>query len=125
VESDQCLAHHVEIVAIAEVEALMAQGAPLCPPFTSGEVDYARSKSDPARRLAARLAAKRALCVLLGAEAAPGEIEVLPASGGPPTLRLTSRVRMLLAQRGAQRALVSLTHGETHAAASVVLVARP
>jgi holo-[acyl-carrier protein] synthase len=105
-----------ELIAIAEVASLPAGTSP----FTPAENAYARSKSDPERRLAARLAAKRAAARLLGVR--PEEIEVVRGPAGPPTLRLSERARASLSARGASRVLVSLTHGRTHAAASVLLV---
>jgi holo-[acyl-carrier protein] synthase len=104
----------LELVAIEEAERVPA-GV-----FSEAEWAYARSKSDPVRRLAARLAAKRAAGALLGA--GPEEIEVLPARGGPPQLRLGPGAQQALLRTGARRALVSLTHGRTHAAAAVLLV---
>lgn len=90
-------------------------------PFSGAEWAYARSKRDPERRLAARLAAKRAAAALLGGVEL-SEIEVLPARGGPPTLSLSMRGRDRLRALGARRVLVSLTHGVAHAAASVLLL---
>ena len=112
------VAQRVEVVAIAEVSALLAGGGP----FTEGELAYARGKSDPARRLAARLAAKRAAARLLGTEVAEADVEVLRAPGGPPWLRLSPRAEERLRALGAGAALVSLTHGREHAAAVVLLV---
>jgi holo-[acyl-carrier protein] synthase len=106
----------VEVVAISEV-AGAAAGT-----FTEGERAFAESKSDPDRRLAARLAAKRAAARLLGGEVSPGDVEIVRAPGGPPRLRLSPRAEARLRARGAARLLVSLTHGEEHAAASVLLL---
>ena len=86
------------------------------------ELAYARDKSDPERRLAARLAAKRAAVRLLGAGVTEDDVEVLRGPGGPPRLRLSARAEARLARLGAARALVSLTHGRQHAAAAVLLV---
>jgi phosphopantetheinyl transferase (holo-ACP synthase) len=112
------VAEAVAVVTVAETERLLTAGTA---PFHAAEIAYARSKSDPARRLAARLAAKRAAAGLLEIE--PAEVEVLPARGGPPGLRLSPAGEARLRRRGAARVLVSLTHGRTHAAALVVLVA--
>ena len=109
-----------EILEIAEVEAKLASGEPL--PFTDGELAYARSKSDPARRLAARLAAKRAAVGVLGGGIGLQDVEVRAGMGGPPRLRLTSRAQERLKELGAQRILVSLTHERRHAAAAVLLL---
>ena len=114
------LGHAVEILDIAEVAGLLAPGS--VHPFTAAELAYARAKSDPERRLAARLAAKRAAARLLGGGAQTSEVEVLRAAGGPPRLELKGRARERLAGLGADRAIVSLTHGREQAAAAVLLL---
>jgi holo-[acyl-carrier protein] synthase len=90
--------------------------------FTTGEEAYARAKRDPERRLAARLAAKRAARRLLGGGVGLGEIEVARGRYGPPFLRLSGVAKKRMAELGASRALVSLTHERLHAAAAVVLL---
>ena len=112
--ADGVVASALELVEIAEVGRV--------PPATwsAGERAYAASKSDPERRLAARLAAKRAAAGLLGL--AIEEIEVQAVRGGPPRLALSDRGNERLREKGASRALVSLTHGRTHAAAAVLLL---
>jgi holo-[acyl-carrier protein] synthase len=102
------------VLAIAEVNEAPAEA------FTAAERAYADSKSDPLRRLAARLAAKRAASELLGVPI--GEIEILPARGGPPRLSLSASAQARLKALGATSALVSLSHGRTHAAAAVLLL---
>ncbi len=114
------LAQAVEVLAIDEVGPLLAGGAR--GPFTAGELAYARDKSDPERRLAARLAAKRAAARLLGAAVEEADIEVVRAPGGAPRLRLSDRAEVELHAHGARAALVSLTHGRDYAAAVVLLV---
>jgi holo-[acyl-carrier protein] synthase len=113
------VAHAFHLVEIAEAAALLAGGGSA---FTPGELAYARDKSDPERRLAARLAAKRAAIELLGGPLGLEDVEVMRGPGGPPSLRLSTRAARRLAERGAQRALVSLTHGREQAAAAVLLV---
>jgi holo-[acyl-carrier protein] synthase len=112
------VASTVEVTAIAEVDRERAAAAP----FTLEELAYAGSKSDPERRLAARLAAKRAAVRLLGSGVAESDFEVVRGAGGPPRLRLSARARARLADLGARRVLVSLTHGREYAAASVLLL---
>jgi len=115
-DADGVVAEALEVVVIAGV--VDAGGSA----FTKAELDYARSKPDPERRLAARLAAKRAAARILGDETPLREIEVVPGRGGPPSLRLGPTAEALRAALGGGRLLVSLTHGLTHAAASVLLV---
>ena len=108
-----------EVVPIDEVGLVGAASSV----FTAAERAYALSKSDPERRLAARLAAKRAALLLLGDEMDEGDVEILPSRGGPPQLSFSRRARARLQALGASGALVSLTHGRTHAAASVLFLA--
>lgn len=119
-DDDGVVGHAVEVLEIGEVAALLSRGG--AHPFTEAELAYARATSDPERRLAARLAAKRAASRLLGGGVEPSDIEVLRGHGGPPRLRLSKKARDRLAQLGAARVLVSLTHGREQAAASVLLL---
>lgn len=107
----------VEVVEIAEAEAPGDEDA-----FTAAERAYAQAKRDPARRLAARLAAKRAALRLLGPGLTAKDVEVVPSRGGPPGLWLSPAARARMRELGAGRALVSLTHERRHAAASVLLL---
>jgi holo-[acyl-carrier protein] synthase len=117
---DGVVASGVEVVEVEEAERLLAAGG--AGVFTEGELLYARRRVDPGRRLAARLAAKRAALRLLGGDAAAGEIDVRRADDGPPSLRLSGAAADRMRALGASRALVSLTHERRHAAALVVLL---
>jgi holo-[acyl-carrier protein] synthase len=117
---DGVRASTVELVEIQEVDRLLASGETSA--FSASELDFAHARADPARRLAARLAAKRAAIRLLGPELAPRDFEVLRDEHGPPSLRLSARARERLAALGAARLLVSLTHERRHAAALVALL---
>lgn len=113
------MARALEVVAIEDVAAL---GDGVTALFSPGERAYAESKSDPDRRLAARLAAKRAAVRALGGGLPLASVEVRHARGGPPTLRLAAGAASRLHQLGGDAVLVSLTHGVRHAAASVLLL---
>jgi holo-[acyl-carrier protein] synthase len=115
-EDDEVVASGREILLIEEAARADASV------FTEAERAYAGSKSDPERRLAARLAAKLAAARLLGDGIEPADVEVRRLPGGPPTLALSPRAAARLQELGADRALVSLTHGRAHAAASVLLL---
>lgn len=125
------VARAFHVVEIEEVAALLAGEGSGTPGgggtavFLPGELRYARDKSDPERRLAARLAAKRAAVELLGGGLALEDVEVVRGLGGPPALRLSARAQERLAARGAERTLVSLTHGRRQAAAAVLLIRSP
>ena len=88
---DGVVASAVCIVALEEAEALLASGGGSV--FSEGELAFARARVDPARRLAARLAAKRAAVRLLGPGALEREIEVVRGNYGPPRLRLSGAAR--------------------------------
>jgi holo-[acyl-carrier protein] synthase len=117
---DGVVASGAEIVAVEEAERLLAAGGKSV--FSEGELSYARERVDPARRLAARLAAKRAACRLLGGGAREAEVEVVRGDYGPPSLVLSGAARDRMRSLGAARTLVSLTHERDHAAALVVLL---
>ncbi|HEY6553989.1 MAG TPA: ACP synthase [Vicinamibacteria bacterium] len=107
------------LVDISEVASLAE--ATSGPTFTELELAYARAKSDPERRLAARLAAKQAALQLLGPGFGPIDVEVIRGHGAP-TLRFSSAAQARLKVLGATRSLVSLTHERKQAAASVLLL---
>jgi len=109
-----------ELVEIDEAERLLAPGADS--PFTEGERAYAHARRDPARRLAARLAAKRAACRLLGAGVREVEVEVVRGRYGPPRLSLSPAAQERLVALGARQTLVSLTHERRQAAAVVLFL---
>lgn len=121
---DGVVAAALEVVLIADVKPLLdgverdAQESL----FSPAELAYARAKRDPLRRLAARLAAKRAAARLLGADFGVKDAEVQRDSVGPPRLVLSERARRRVAELGAERVLVSLTHGREHAAAAVLFL---
>lgn len=74
--------------------------------------------------LAARWAAKEAFVKALGplAEGVPyRDVEVVNEPSGAPALRLHGAAERALAARGADHALVSLSHETTHATATVIL----
>jgi holo-[acyl-carrier-protein] synthase len=107
-----------EIGDVVRLDAGGGEGSP----FTAGEKAYAEAKTDPQRRLAARLAAKRAAAAVLGDDLALREIEVVRGRYGPPRLRLSGMALERMTALGARAALVSLTHERRHAAAVVVFL---
>lgn len=118
---DGVVASAVEVLAIADARPLMT-AAPAESAFSDDERAYASARSDPERRLAARLAAKRAALRLLGGGLELRDVEVLRGRGGPPRLRLSPRAQERLAALGAATTLVSLTHERRHAAAAVLFL---
>ena len=117
---DGVVASAFALVEIEEVRRLRSGEGPRV--FSSGEEAYARARQDPDRRLAARLAAKRAACRLLGGEVTLVDVEVVRGRYGPPALGLSEKARRRLHALGARDTLVSLTHERRHAAAVVLFL---
>ena len=91
--------------------------------FTSGERTYAERAADPAARLAARFAAKEAALKALGyglGGMRMADIEVVRADDGRPELVLHGDARSTAAGHGVGRWLVSLSHTDHLAQATVV-----
>ncbi len=97
--------------------------------FTPGEREYARARrkgevQSLAVRFAAKCAARRALGAALGAE--PGcipwrDIEVVRASGRPPTLCFHGRAEGVAERAGVSETALSLTHDRSACMAQVVV----
>lgn len=96
--------------------------------LTDAEASYCRARAEPARHVAARLAAKEAAYKALANGGDPGyvawrEVEVARALDGRPNLALHGRAAEAAARLRVGRVMLSLTHTDCHAAAVVVLVA--
>lgn len=93
--------------------------------FTEREREALEGDAQLVRRAAARFAAKEAALKALGTGWGEGlgwhDVEVLGGRGQPPELHLSGAALARLQALGARRALVSLTHTEGLAAATVVL----
>ncbi|HBY59596.1 MAG TPA: holo-[acyl-carrier-protein] synthase [Solibacterales bacterium] len=97
--------------------------------FTGREIAYAESKSNRYERYAARFAAKEAGLKALGTGWVDGirwqDLEVVNAAGGAPEIELHGRAAELAKEKGSARALLTLTHTATVAAAVVILESEP
>jgi len=92
--------------------------------FTPSEVAHCERKRHPARHFAARFAAKEALVKALPApEVSPRlrDVEVLQTDAGAPCLVLHGALREAADRLGVKQILVSLSHTNGLATASVVL----
>lgn len=96
--------------------------------FSENEQSYCKDKADPAPCLAARFAAKEAVAKAFGTgfgkEFGWLDSEIIHGDAGEPILSFNPRATELLKSKGAEKALVSLTHLETVASAIVILVSR-
>lgn len=121
------LAHGVDLVAVARIAAMLREheGAFLTRCFTAAERDYAvANQRRTAEHLAARFAAKEAVMKALGTGLSEGiawtDIEVTRAPSGEPGLRLAGRAAEIARERGIAAWLISLSHTEDAAIASVI-----
>ncbi|MDR2463051.1 MAG: holo-ACP synthase [Verrucomicrobiales bacterium] len=93
--------------------------------FLPAERDYASRQRFPHRHLAARFAAKEAVSKAFGTGIGPRlgwrDIEVRRDADGQPLIQLHANGAELLRRRGGGRLILSLTHTEHYAAASVIL----
>ena len=97
--------------------------------FTNGEIEYSMSMKFPARHLAARFAAKEAVSKAFGTGIGKAmgwrDIDVRKKESGEPFLVFSGPAKELAARRGVTYALITLSHTEHHAMASVVLEGTP
>jgi holo-[acyl-carrier protein] synthase len=92
--------------------------------FTPSEIRYCEAKRYPARHFAARFAAKEALFKALSGSASRGswrEAEVVRSGNAQPRLLLHGHLRETADRLGVTSILVSLSHTDGLAVASVVL----
>ncbi|MGB9476327.1 MAG: holo-ACP synthase [Candidatus Udaeobacter sp.] len=93
--------------------------------FTDGEINYSMSMKFPARHLAARFAAKEAASKAFGTGIGKAmgwrDLDIQKKPSGEPFLVLSGPAQELAEQRGVTATLVTLSHTEHHAIASVVL----
>jgi holo-[acyl-carrier protein] synthase len=92
--------------------------------FTPSEIAYCEAKRYPARHFAARFAAKEAFFKALAGSTSRDfwrEVEVARAEDAPPRLVLHGGMKEAADRLGVKNILVSLSHTDSLAAASVVL----
>src|SRR5712691_775322 len=93
--------------------------------FTEGEIEYSMSMKFPARHLAARFAGKEAVAKAFGTGIGKAmgwrNIDILKQPSGEPFLAFTGPAQELAKQRGVTSALITLSHTDHHAVATVTL----
>lgn len=121
----------IDVVDVARIKALLSSKGErvLERLLTEEERRYCAPKPRPEQHIAARVAAKEAAFkALSGSEAARGigwrEIEVRTEDDGRPRLVLHGRAEQRATELRVNHHWLSLTHGDTVAAAVVVLESR-
>jgi len=93
--------------------------------FTDGEIEYSMSMKFPARHLAARFAAKEAVSKAFGTGIGKSmgwrDIDVRKKPSGEPFLVFGGGAEKLAQTRGVTNALITLSHSDQHAVATIVL----
>jgi holo-[acyl-carrier protein] synthase len=93
--------------------------------FTDGEIAYSMSMKFPARHLAARFAAKEAVSKAFGTGIGKAmgwrDIDVRKKPSGEPFLVFAGGAGKLAKERRVNNALITLSHSEQHAVATIVL----
>lgn len=119
----------VDLIDIARVERLLERhrDRALGRLLTQREREYCMTRAQPARHVAARLAAKEAAFkALYPSSAGPisswQDFEVERENDGRPSMVFTGRARQTAVGMGVAQALVSLSHSPSHAIAVVILV---
>ena len=124
-------AHGVDLVKIDRIEQMLAaheeRFLERC--FTPAEQQYAGDHRRRAEHLAARFAAKEAGMKALGTGLSGGvswtDFEVVRLAAGQPILVVTGVASEIAGRLGITRWLISLTHTDTDALASVIAIADP
>ena len=121
----------IDLVEVARIKALLATRGErlLARLLTEEERRYCAPKARPEQHIAVRVAAKEAAFkALSGSDGARAigwqEIEVRPDDDGRPRLVLHGRAEQRAAELRVTHHWLSLTHGDTVAAAVVVLEIR-
>lgn len=93
--------------------------------FTEGEIAYSMSMKFPARHLAARFAAKEAVSKAFGTGIGKSmgwrDIDICKKPSGEPFLVFAGGAEKLAKERGVSNALITLSHSDEHAVATIVL----
>ena len=116
----------VDVVEVARIAASLANhgSAFLAKVFTTAECRYCEARTVSAPHFAARFAAKEAVAKAfgtgIGAHAGWREIEVVNSPAGAPEIRLHGAAAAFAEAAGITSVLVTLSHSQTYAVASVV-----
>src|SRR4030081_4050687 len=117
----------VDLVECARIERSIARFGDrfLRRVFTDGEIEYSTSMKFPARHLAARFAAKEAVSKAFGTGIGKNmgwkDIDVRKKPSGEPFLIFGGGAEKLAQERGGNHALITLSHSDHHAVATIVL----
>lgn len=120
------IAHGIDLIRVERIRGMLERHDDrfLERVFTPSEQAYAKGRKRAAEHLAARFAAKEAVFKAMGTGLREGmaftDIEVVLRPSGEPTIQLSGEVARVAQSRGITGWLVSLSHTDTDAIASVI-----
>jgi holo-[acyl-carrier protein] synthase len=120
------LGHGIDIVSVARIGEMLERHGQhfLNRCFTHAEQGYALAAKRRDEHLAGRFAAKEAALKALGTGWRHGiawtDVEVVRLPSGQPTLRVSGQAGEIARQSGIGSWLVSISHTDQHAVASVI-----
>ena len=126
----QPIAHGIDLVEVIRIGSMIESHGEtfLKRCFTTDELEYAGDRRRRDEHLAARFAAKEAVLKALGTGLTNGihwtDIEVRRAPDGAPSLALNGRAADVARGQGIDEWLISLSHTDSHAIASVIALGR-
>ncbi len=126
------LHHGIDVTEVERMRQAMSRGHGFEERvFTEGERAYCHAQAHPAMHFAARFAAKeatlKALGLGLGAIGIARSLQDIETvrDEGPPTLVLRGKPKTVAARFGVVQTVLSITHTDDHAIASVVMMSLP
>lgn len=123
------IGHGIDLVETARIEQVWQRHPDrfLGRILTTAERAYCQQRKNPLPNIAGRWAAKEAVLKVIGTgwrgEIAWTDIEILNNKAGAPHVTLTGHTKRIADDLGITTILLSITHTETHAAASAIGIA--
>lgn len=120
--------HGIDLTSVARIREMVGRHADhfLTRVFTPAEIAYSADSKRRFEHLAARFAAKEAALKALGTGWRDGiawtDVEVVNGAAGEPTLRVTGVAAGIAARRSITSWVVSLSHTDDTAVASVLAI---
>jgi len=123
----EIIGHGVDLIEIARVEELLRRDDDfLYGWFTSREIEELGSRAGRPEVVGGRVAAKEAVVKALGTGFTDAvswqDVEILTNENGAPTVVLSGGARDIARRMGVARLVLSISHGNTTAIASVIAV---
>ncbi len=125
--SEQIVGMGMDLIQPSRIQAVLSRRGEsfLRRVYTEEEISYSLRGKNKYQRLAARWAAKEAFLKAVGTELtgiSMKDVEVIASGHGPPQIQLHGSAQKRAEKIGVERVLVSLSHSEDVAGATVLLL---